>query len=275
MGEIPMNVIVFGAHPDDCELQVGGTAIKWVKAGFKVKFVSVTNGDAGHQDHTRKELARIRKAGAAAADKLLGVESVVLDNPDGELMPTLEVRFQLIRLIRQWDADIVISPRPNDYHPDHRNTALAVQDTAYMVIVPKVCPDTPPLKKNPVYLYTGDDFRSPEPFRPDVIVPTSDVFAQQVCALHMMPSQFYEWLPWTMGGLGGIPKGTEERRVWLEKMMQGWLVNRYSAQTEKMYGKAVAAVAKQAEAFQVCEYGRRPSKEDIRTLFPFLPPFAE
>ncbi len=269
-----MNVIVFGAHPDDCELQVGGTAIKWVKAGFKVMFVSVTNGDAGHQDHTRKELARIRKAEAAAADKMLGVESRVLDNHDGELMPTLDVRFQLIRLIRQWDADVVISPRPNDYHPDHRNTALAVQDTAYMVIVPKVCPDTPPRKKKSGVSLYRRRVQSPEPFRPDIIVPTSDVFAQQVCALHMMPSQFYEWLPWTMGELGRVPKGVEERRALLEKQMQGWLGNRFDAQTEKMYGKEVAAAAKQAESFQICEYGRRPSREEIRTLFPFLPPFV-
>lgn len=269
-----MNIIVFGAHPDDCELMAGGTAIKWVQKGHRVMFVSVTNGDAGHQNHTRPELARIRKAEAANADKILGVTSVVLDNHDGELMPSLAVRQQLIRLIRTWDADIVISPRSNDYHPDHRNTALAVQDTAYMVIVPKVCPDTPPLKKNPVYMYVSDDFKSPEPFRPDVIVPTDDVFSQKVCALHAMPSQFYEWLPWTMQQLDSVPKSNDERRAWLDKLMRAWLGNPFPEATEKMYGKSVLDIAKTAEAFQVCEYGRRPDKKQLRELFPFLPEYV-
>jgi LmbE family N-acetylglucosaminyl deacetylase len=270
-----MNIIVFGAHPDDCELDAGGTGIKWVQAGFRVKFVSVTNGDAGHQDHTRGELSRIRKAEADAADKVLGVESEVLDNHDGELIPTLEVRHQLLRLIRKWEADVVATHRPWDYHPDHRNTALAVQDTAYMVIVPKVCPDTPALKKNPVYLYTADSFAHPEPFRPDIIVPVDDVIGQKVCALHMMPSQFYEWLPWTAGGLDQVPKTAEERRVWLEKRIRSQNANRFRERTEKLYGKSAAEKVKLTEVFQVCEYGRQPSKEDIRGLFPFLPEFVK
>ncbi|MDP2982347.1 MAG: PIG-L family deacetylase [Candidatus Latescibacter sp.] len=268
-----MNIIVFGAHPDDCELQAGGTAIKWVRAGHRVKFVSVTNGDAGHQDHTRKELARIRKAEAAAADAVLGVTSEVLNNPDGELLPTLEVRFNLIRLIRKWDADMVITHRHNDYHPDHRNTGLLVQDTAYMVIVPKVCPDTPPLKKNPVYLYTSDRFKSPEPFRPDVIVPIDDVFIQKICALHCMPSQFYEWLPWTGGNLDKVPKTDEERRASLEKSRRTEMPGSMRTAAEKMYGKEAADLIKLVEAFQVCEYGRQPSRAELQKLFPFLPPF--
>lgn len=270
-----MNIIVFGAHPDDCEYYAGGTAIKWGRVGFRVKFVSVTNGDAGHHEHTRSELARIRKAEAAEADKLLGVASEVLDNPDGDLLPTLDVRQKLIRLIRSWNADVVISHRPWDYHPDHRNTAIAVQDTAYMVIVPKVCPDTPPLKKNPVYLYTADGFHHPEPFRPDIIVPLDDVFSQKVCALHMMPSQFYEWLPWTAGELDRVPKANDERRAWLERRMRPWFANRFPDETAKAYGKAVADTIKLAETFQVCEYGRQLSKEDIRALFPFLPEFEQ
>jgi LmbE family N-acetylglucosaminyl deacetylase len=269
-----MNIIVFGAHPDDCELQVGGTAIKWVRAGHRVKFVSVTNGNAGHQDHTRKELARIRKAEAAAADAVLGVTSEVLNNPDGEIMPTLEVRFNLIRLIRKWDADMVITHRTNDYHPDHRNTGILVQDTAYMVIVPKVCPDTPPLKKNPVYLYTSDRFKSPEPFRPDVIVPIDDVFVQKICARHCRPSQFYEWLPWTAGRLDSVPKTNEERRASLEKSRRNDMSGSMRAAAEKMYGKEAADLIKLVEAFQVCEYGRQPSRSELQKLFPFLPPFA-
>jgi N-acetylglucosamine malate deacetylase 1 len=269
-----VNVIVFGAHPDDCELQAGGTAIRFVESGHKVKFVSVTNGDAGHQTEGGGALAKRRRAEAAKADKILGVESVVLDNHDAELLPTLKIREQLIRLIRDWNADIVIAPRPNDYHPDHRYTGVLVQDTAYMVIVPNVCPDTPPLKKNPVYMFLQDRFQSPEPFRPDVIVPIDNVIEQKSCALNVMISQFYEWLPWTSGNLENVPEGNSERRAWLGKNMRRRSTNRYVKETQAMYGHARAKSIGLIEAFQVCEYGRRPSREELRKLFPFLPVFA-
>ncbi len=146
-----INVVVIGAHPDDCDLDVGGTAIQFAKRGHNVLFVSVTNGDAGHQDKGGGELAKIRMAEAQEAGKRFGVTYKVLDHHDGELIPTLDIRLQIIRLIREWNADVVIGPRPNDYHPDHRNTGVLIQDAAYMVIVPNVAPDTPPLKKNPVF----------------------------------------------------------------------------------------------------------------------------
>ena len=120
----PVNVIVIGAHPDDADIRAGGTAIKYAKAGHNVMFVSLTNGDAGHHEKGGGALARIRRAEAQEAGKRFGVEYIVLDNHDGELMPTLENRLELIRLIRKWNADLVIGPRPNDYHPDHRNTAI-------------------------------------------------------------------------------------------------------------------------------------------------------
>ena len=160
----PLRVIVFGAHPDDCDMDAGGTAALWAAKGHQVKFVSLTNGDAGHQSEGGGALARRRRAEAQEAGRRFGIaEYEVLDNHDGELEPTLAVRQQVIRRIRQWNADVVIAPRPNDYHPDHRYTGVLVQDTAYMVMVPNVCPDTPPLRKNPVFLYSQDHFQRPEP----------------------------------------------------------------------------------------------------------------
>jgi len=145
-----LRVIAIGAHPDDCDLGAGGTAIQFAKLGHAVKFVSVTNGDAGHQSEGGGALAKRRRAEAQEAGRRFGIaEYEVLDNHDGELVPSLEVRQQIIRRIRQWNADIVISPRPNDYHPDHRYTGVLVQDAAYMVVVPNVCPDTPALRDNP------------------------------------------------------------------------------------------------------------------------------
>src|SRR5947209_15358572 len=134
--ERPLRIIVFGAHPDDCELDAGGTAARWAKLGHKVKFVSTTNGDIGHHQMAGGILARRRAAEVKKCAEILGVTTEVLDNHDGELMPTLENRKAVVRLIRGWNADLVIAPRPNDYHPDHRYTGILVQDAAFMVIVP-------------------------------------------------------------------------------------------------------------------------------------------
>jgi LmbE family N-acetylglucosaminyl deacetylase len=116
----PLRLIAFGAHPDDCDLGAGGLAAKYATLGYKVKFVSLTNGDAGHQSQGGEELAKRRRAEAHEAGRRIGIEYEVLANHDGKLLPTLDVREQVIREIRQWKADIVIAPRPNDYHPDHR-----------------------------------------------------------------------------------------------------------------------------------------------------------
>src|SRR6266481_9607730 len=145
----PVRVIAFGAHPDDCDLGAGGLAAKYAALGHKVKFVSLTNGDAGHQSQQGEELARRRRAEAQEAGRRIGIEYEVLGNHDGSLLPTLDVREQVIREIRQWKADIVIAPRPNDYHPDHRYTGIVVQDASYMVTVPDIVADVPALRQNP------------------------------------------------------------------------------------------------------------------------------
>src|SRR5712692_2290966 len=151
-----IRVIAFGAHPDDCDIRAGGTAAKFAQMGHLVKFVAITNGDAGHQTEGGGALARRRRLEAQESGRRLGIEYEVLDNHDGELLPTLDVRQQVIRRIRQWNADIVLAPRPNDYHPDHRYTGVLVQDAAYMVGGPKLTPGTSPLGKNPGFPYFED-----------------------------------------------------------------------------------------------------------------------
>src|SRR3954471_1487334 len=187
-----LRVIAFGAHPDDCDIRASGTAALFASMGHAVKFVSVTNGDAGHQSMKGPELAARRRKEAAESARRLGISYDVLENHDGELLPTLPVRQQVIREIRGWNADIVLAPRPNDYHPDHRYTGVLVQDAAYMVVVPSVTPDTPPLRKNPVFLYFEDGFQRPQPFRPDVAVAIDDVFQKKIDALDAHVSQVYE-----------------------------------------------------------------------------------
>jgi LmbE family N-acetylglucosaminyl deacetylase len=269
--EPPLRVIVFGAHPDDCDLDAGGTAILWAQKGHQVKFVSLTNGDAGHQSEGGGALARRRRLEAQEAGRRFGIaEYEVLDNHDGELEPTLALRLEVIRRIRRWNADLVIAPRPNDYHPDHRNTGLVLQDTAYMVVVPNVAPDTPPLRRNPVYMYSQDHFQRPNPFRPDVAVDIDASIERKIRALDAHVSQFYEWLPWVDGKLDTVPKEPAARLAWLQQWRSFRpLDDGVRAALRKWYGPRGEAV-KNAEAFEVCEYGRRPDEAELRRLFPFF-----
>ena len=269
-----LRIIVFGAHPDDCEIQVGGVAALWAAKGHHVKLVSVTNGDIGHWREAGGPLAHRRKAEAEQADKILGVTSEVLDNHDGELMPTLENRRTITRLIREWKADVVIAPRPNDYHPDHRYTGVLVQDSAYMVTVPFFCPDVPYLKHNPVFLYNADSFQKPNPFQPDIAVSIDAVIQKKLDALDALESQFYE------GGANGYPelipsdpaKQQERRRevrAGFEKRSQG-IAQRFRSKLAEFYGQDKAASIQCAEAFEICEYGRRPDPQELKKLFPFF-----
>jgi len=265
-----LRVIAFGAHPDDCDIRAAGTAAKFRALGHAVKFVAVTNGDAGHQSMGGGALAKRRRAEAQESGRRLGITYEVLDNHDGELLPTVDVRQQIIRLIRQWNADIVLAPRPNDYHPDHRYTGVLVEDAAYMVVVPNVCPDTPPLRRNPVFLYYEDRFQKPAPFRPDVAIDIDDVFALKVDALDAHVSQVYEWLPWVDGALDSVPKDPAARKQWLAGARGNEPTPAVRQALEKWYGEERGAAIRHAEAFEICEYGRQPSEADLRALFPML-----
>jgi LmbE family N-acetylglucosaminyl deacetylase len=268
----PLRIIAFGAHPDDCDLGAGGLAAKYSALGYKVKFVSLTNGDAGHQSQGGEQLARRRRAEAQEAGRRIGIEYEVLDNHDGKLLPTLDVREQVIREIRQWKADIVIAPRPNDYHPDHRYTGVLVQDASYMVIVPNLVKDSPPLPRNPLFLYYSDRFTRPQAFRPDIVISIDDVFQKKIEMLDAHVSQFYEWLPWTTGSFDQVPKDVMERKKWLatQPVVVRMAAAEWRNALEKRYG-AEAAHIQHVEAFEITEYGRQPSEEETRKLFPFFP----
>jgi LmbE family N-acetylglucosaminyl deacetylase len=265
-----IRVIAFGAHPDDCDIRAAGTAALFAKMGHAVKFVSVTNGDAGHQSMSGAVLAKRREAEAKESARRLGIEYEVLHNHDGELLPTLEVRKEIIRQIRRWNADVVLAPRPNDYHPDHRYTGVLVQDAAYMVVVPAVTPDVPPLHKNPVFLYYEDNFQRPNPFRPDIVVNIDSVIDKKTDALDSHVSQFYEWLPWVDGKLSEVPKDPAERKVWLQRTRNRPPSPAVREALVNWYGPEKGNAAKFYEAFEICEYGARPDEARIRELFPML-----
>jgi LmbE family N-acetylglucosaminyl deacetylase len=268
----PLRVIVFGAHPDDCDLGAGGLAAKYAALGYKVKFVSLTNGDAGHQSQGGGQLAMRRRAEAQEAGRRIGIEYEVLDHPDGKLLPSLDVREQVIREIRQWRAQIVLAPRPNDYHPDHRYTGVVVQDASYMVTVPNIVTDTPALRENPVFLSYSDHFTRPQPFRPDIVIAIDDVYDKKIGMLDAHVSQFYEWLPWHDGMLDQVPKDPAARKKWLatQESARNELPPAWRAALDRRYGAGAANVS-HVEAFEITEYGRQPSEDEIRRLFPFFP----
>ncbi|MDF1574813.1 MAG: PIG-L family deacetylase [Bacteroidales bacterium] len=271
----PLNVIVLGAHPDDCEGDAGGLALLYARMGHHVKFVSLTNGDAGHYAMGGGALAKVRMAEAAEAGKRLGVkEYVVMDNHDGELMPTLENRLKVIREIRKWNTDIVIGPRPNDYHPDHRYTSILMQDAAFMVIVPNVAPDVPPLEKNPVFLYAEDRFQKPNPFEADIAIDIDEVFEQKISGMAAHTSQYFDWLPWTSGTLDQIPEDEAARLSYLAKRRTFSPGASTREALIKWYGEKGKTV-RHAEGFEICEYGKQPSQEELQRLFPMLPQRAD
>jgi LmbE family N-acetylglucosaminyl deacetylase len=267
-------ILAIGAHPDDVDIKVGGTSALWRKHGCEVLLISVTDGSGGHQTMKGPELAQRRKAEAAVAGKIIGAEYRVLDFADGALMPTLEARHQIIRLIRNFKPDLVLTHRPNDYHPDHRYTSILVQDAAYLVTVPAICPDTPHLRANPVFGYFADDFRKPIPFHADIVVDVEPVFDSIMSMLDCHVSQFYEWLPYNGVFFDALPENCNDRKAWLQKAMVEWIkpyADRFRDLVIQTYGLDKGEKVHLVEAFEISEYGGKLDAAKKAWLFPFLP----
>ncbi len=265
-----LHIVIIGAHPDDPD-KVGGSAYKWAQLGHDVLMVSLTNGDAGHQSLSREELAKVRREEARKAGEVIGVRYITLDNHDGELMPTFENRLEVIKIIREHKADLVIFHRPYDYHPDHRYTGTLVLDAAYMVTVPKILPEVRHLDRNPMFLYMSDGFTHPEPFKADVAVAIDDVIEKKIDMYHEHKCQMYEWLPYNRGNLDEVPATDKERREWLGKTRMGRSdADPYRDKLIEIYGEEKGKEVRYCEAFQDSEYGTRLTKQNMYHYFPFL-----
>ncbi len=267
----PLRIIAFGAHPDDAELKAGGVAALWAAQGAKVKFVAMTNGDVGHFEQAGGPLARRRKAEVAECARILGIENQVLDIHDGELTASLENRKQVARLIRDWQADIVMGHRPYDYHADHRYTGVLLDDAAVLVVAPFFTPDTPPTARNPVFLYYSDAFQQPLPFNPSIVVGFDEVADKKWQCILAMPSQFGDKDSWQGRTLPNVPAGDRERQAYLleqVKKRSSAVADQYREKLVAIYGKDRGERMKYAEAFQLSQYGRQPSAEELRQLFP-------
>jgi LmbE family N-acetylglucosaminyl deacetylase len=266
----PLRVIAFGAHPDDAELKASGVAALWAAAGHKVKFVAMTNGDVGHFESAGKPLAQRRKAEVQECARILGIETEVMDIHDGELTPSLENRKAMARLIRQWQADIVMGHRPNDYHPDHRYTGVLMDDTAVVVVAPFFLPNTRPTPRNPVYMYYSDGFQDPKPFTPTIVVGIDEVAEKKWQCVSAMPSQFGDKDSWQGRTLPNVPAGDSERAAYLLDIVKKRniaVANQYRERLVALYGPDRGQKIQYAEAFQIGQYGRQPSLEELRKMF--------
>ena len=208
-----MRILCIGAHQDDNEFRVGGMAYKWAKAGHEVRFLSMLNGSGGHHIMTPEETSARRYKESQKVAKLLDITYDVWDIEDCTLTADLDMRWKTIKYIREFNPDLIIAHRTNDYHADHRASGQLVQDATYLLTVPHTCPDVPAMRYMPVVMYNEDSFKYP-PFEADYVFKMDDVIDIKLEIAHINESQVYEWLPYTYGQT--VPETEAERREWLK-----------------------------------------------------------
>jgi N-acetylglucosamine malate deacetylase 1 len=267
----PLRIIAFGAHPDDAELKAAGVAALWAAQGHKVKFVAMTNGDIGHFSQAGGPLAQRRYDEIQECARILGITTDMLDIHDGELEPTLEYRRMVARKIRDWQADIVMGHRPYDYHPDHRYTGVLMDDAAVVVVAPFFVPDTKPTPRNPLFFYYSDGFEQPTRFVPTIVVDIDAVADKKWQCVSAMPSQFGDKDSWQGRTRPDVPQNDAERPAYLLKLAQertAAVANQYRDRLVALYGEERGRKVKYAEAFQLGQYGRQASLEELKGMFP-------
>lgn len=266
-----LRIIAFGAHPDDAELKAGGVAAMWAAQGHHVKFVSMTNGDIGHFREAGAPLALRRKAEVNECANIFGIETEVLDIHDGELMPSLENRKIVADLIREWQADIVLCHRPNDYHPDHRYTGVLVQDASVIVVAPFFSSATEPTQKNPIFMFYSDGFEKPYPFDPAIVVGIDEVADLKWQCMAAMPSQMADEHSWQAVYREDVPSEENARKAFILDLIKNRnenVANKYRPELIALYGEEKGKEIKYAEAFELCQYGTQVDTETLKRLFP-------
>ncbi len=266
-----MRMMFVGAHPDDGEISAGGLAAQVIERGGEALFVSISNGNAGHHEMAREALAKRRKEEARRSAATIGAEYVVLDHDDGRIQPTLDIREEVLRLIRRFHPDLLVAPRTVDYHADHRAAGQVAVDVSYLLTVPLVCPDVPAMERMPVIVHGWDRFRRPTPFQADIALSVDEQFAQKIGMMACHESQFFEWIPFNCGYLHEVPEDASERREWLSKKFAERFRRIAESCREGLiarYGPEQGAKVRYAEAFELSEYGRQPDEKLLELLFP-------
>ena len=274
----PIRLLIFAAHPDDAEYHAGGLACVYRRLGREVKMVSVTNGAAGHHARPPEELIRLRREEAAAAGGVIGATYETWDYPDGHLEPTLAVRSRVVREIRTFKPDLVLTHRTCDYHPDHRTVGRLVQDASYMVTVPHVVPEVPALKRDPVVACMTDLFTRPAPLSVDIAIDVDDQIDTIVAMLACHRSQVFEWLPYEEGILDTVPTDPAGEREWLRTWYTGHIrirADRFRQRLIETFGEGRGGAVEYAEAYEISEYATQPDEALRRRLFPCFTAVSE
>ncbi|MHB0958073.1 MAG: PIG-L deacetylase family protein [Pirellulaceae bacterium] len=273
MTDRPLRLLIIGAHPDDAEFHAGGLATVYRRHGHRVTMISVTDGRSGHHRHPPGPLAEMRRRESQAAAAVIGATYETWDYPDGALECTLDVRLRIIRAIRASAPDLVLTHRPNDYHPDHRAVGQAVQDASYMVTVPLVAPDVPALARDPVVAYLPDLFTRPYPLVPDVAMDIAGELETVVDMLACHQSQVFEFLPFNQRIVDQVPQEEGERRAWLRRWYGDIIrprADRFRAALVRQYGESRGGRVEWAEAFEISEYASPLDAVARKRLFWFL-----
>ncbi|MEZ6059712.1 MAG: PIG-L family deacetylase [Planctomycetaceae bacterium] len=264
-------LLILGAHPDDAEFAAGGLATLYSTLGRTVKMVSVTDGGAGHYRRSASELVELRRNEAANAGAVIGAEYETWEFPDGGLEPTLAVRHHIIREIRSFRPDLVLTHRPCDYHPDHRAVGQCVQDASYLVTVPLVVPEVPALRRDPVVAYLPDLFTRPNPMRPDVMIDIEPHLDTIAAMLMCHKTQVFEWLAYEADILDSVPKNEGDRLPWVRQWFEGHCrprADRFRAELVARCGEDRGNATNFVEVFEISEYARQPDSEYRKLLFP-------
>lgn len=274
-----IRVIVIGAHPDEPDIYAGGTAALFAEMGHRVKFLSLTNGCCGHYAISGTELVERRKIEAVNAASKLGIDEYeVLDTPDGELLPTIAVRNEVVRQIRRWRADVVITFHPEGgAHSDNRYAGKVVSDAASFVAkTPNAVPDVPALSQGPVVLLMPD-YSMKRRYSADIVLDIESVLEKKLLACDAHATQFYEFTPWQAGFLDQVPESWEDKRAFLLKHWAEFMVvsEEMKPALNKWYGAERAESIRYAEPFEIAHYGRRPNDDEMKALFPMLVRSAE
>lgn len=265
----PLKVIVVVAHPDEAELYTGGTAARLADAGAAVKFLSLTNGDAGHHKMSRKPLRRRRANEAFAAARHLGVlDYEILDIHDGELMPDTALRRALIASVRRWQADIVITFHDDcPGHTDNRMAGRAVREAAGFFANANVVPDVPALARPPICLKITDHWAI-DAHRHDVVVDVDSFIERKLKACDEHASQFYEFALYERGVRNDViaQSAWEERRAFV---LKNWAEFMYASPDmldtlANLQGRDNKTGF--AESFQLADYGRDTTAAEVHEL---------
>ena len=218
---IPESAMVVVAHPDDAEFTVAGTVAIWTGAGCRVTYVICTDGNTGSHEPgmTREKLAEIRRAEQRAACATLGVGEVVfLGYDDGQLQPTLDLRRDLVRAIRQHKPEVLITWDPttvlisDEYinHPDHRAAAQAALDAvAPASAMPLLWPETGASHRvRQVYIFGAEPANT--------WVDVTEAMERKIAALRQHASQMGDWDPTDMVKEWGAESGQEKGLTYAE-----------------------------------------------------------